>query len=302
MSGSTYNFPNVERHIYDVDAFEILDRLREKYQGIKCFFTEHLLQLEEANILKLLNDEGYKSDDHQRYRNFILPSYYNQYNNFLAYKLLSIDLYKIEPFLSYQSVLFLGNDYAVKDNFIGLLEFLVYNFVQKQVLPNEQVRLEKIVAWLERNRVFLITKAYNEINIKDAVPNPPKRKVKMDPQFASILCEKLNCFFEGHDQALYNLIVKNEFSSPLPFNGQANQLAELFKRLRYNAKLVVSTNLELTQWLVDSFSSIDSVGNIKPLKFSSVQAVIKNSDKEPPKTKRILIDIAEYKHPENRKK
>jgi hypothetical protein len=31
MSLKEYNFPNIERHVYDVDAFEILDRLEEKY-------------------------------------------------------------------------------------------------------------------------------------------------------------------------------------------------------------------------------------------------------------------------------
>ena len=191
MIESAYNFPNVERHVYDVDAFEILDRLKEKYLQVDGFVTEQMLLFEEENLLQLLEEEGYNSMEHQKYRNFILPSNFNQYNNFLGYKLLTIDLYKIEPLLSYQSVLFLGNNYAVKDNFIGLLEFLVYDFVQRRVLPNEQVRLEKIVTWLERNRVFLITKAYNEIDAEDAVEvplednkfNPPIRKIIMDPQY-----------------------------------------------------------------------------------------------------------------------
>lgn len=309
MIESAYNFPNVERHVYDVDAFEILDRLKEKYLQVDGFVTEQMLLFEEENLLQLLEEEGYNSMEHQKYRNFILPSNFNQYNNFLGYKLLTIDLYKIEPLLSYQSVLFLGNNYAVKDNFIGLLEFLVYDFVQRRVLPNEQVRLEKIVTWLERNRVFLITKAYNEIDAEDAVEvplednkfNPPIRKIIMDPQFAGILCEKLNCFFEGNEQALYNLIVKNELPSQLPFNGQANQITELFKRLRYNSKITVSTNKILAGWLVDCFCTIDEEGRVSKLVFSSVEGVLKNSDREPPKTKRILIELAQYLRPEDRK-
>ena len=208
--------------------------------------------------------------------------------------------------MSYQSVIFLGNNYAVKDNFVGLIEFLVYDFVQKRVLSNEQVRLEKIVTWLERNRVFLITKAYNEFDIEDVAeeqfePNPPSRKIKMDPQFAGILSEKLKCFFEGHEKALYNLIVKNELSSQLPFNGQANQITELFKRLRYNSQITVSTNKILADWLVDSFCTIDEKGKVSKLVFSSVEGVLKNSDREPPKTKRILIELAQYLLPKDRK-
>jgi hypothetical protein len=306
MIESAYNFPNVERHVYDVDAFEILDRLRDKYLQIDGFVTKHMLLFEEDNLIQLLDQEGYEAMEHKKYRNFILPSNFNQYNNYLAYKLLTIDQYKIEPFLSYQSVIFLGNNYAVKDNFVGLLEFLVYDFVQKRVLSNEQVRLEKIVTWLERNRVFLLTKAYNEFNIEDVVeeqfePNPPSRKIKMDPQFAGILSEKLICFFEGHEKALYNLIVKNELPSQLPFNGQANQITELFKRLRYNSQITVSTNKILADWLVDSFCTIDEKGKVSKLVFSSVEGVLKNSDREPPKTKRILIELAQYLPPKDRK-
>jgi hypothetical protein len=313
MSFNEYNFPNVERHVYDVDAFEILDRLREKYLGQGCFVNEEMLSIEEQNLLDLLEEEGYNPKDHLNYRNFILPSNYNLYNNFLAYKLLTIDLYKIEPFLSYQSVLFLGNYYAVKDNFIGLLEFLVYDFVQKRVLPTEQVRLEKIVNWLERNRVFLLSKAYNDLNTVVEAEEPidekilnetlplPSRKIKMNPEFANILCEKLNCFFEGQEQALYNLIIKNELTRPLVFDGQANQLAELFKRLRYNAQITVSTNKLLAEWLVESFCTKDDNGNSTPFVFSSVEGVLKNSDREPPKTKRILIELAQYIQPDKRK-
>lgn len=306
MIESAYNFPNVERHVYDVDAFEILDRLRDKYLQIDGFLTKQMLLLEEDNLIQLLDQEGYEAMEHKKYRNFILPSNFNQYNNYLAYKLLTIDQYKIEPFLSYQSVIFLGNNYAVKDNFVGLIEFLVYDFVQKRVLSNEQVRLEKIVTWLERNRVFLITKAYNEFDIEDVAeeqfePNPLSRKIKMDPQFAGILSEKLKCFFEGHEKALYNLIVKNELSSQLPFNGQANQITELFKRLRYNSQITVSTNKILADWLVDSFCTIDEKGKVSKLVFSSVEGVLKNSDREPPKTKRILIELAQYLLPKDRK-
>ena len=85
------------------------------------------------------------------------------------------------------------------------------------------------------------------------------------------------------------------------FDGQSNQLAELFKRLRYNTKITVSTNKVLAEWLVESFCTIDDDGKIFQLVFTSVEGVLKNSEREPPKTKRILIELAQYFRPENRK-
>lgn len=157
MKPTEYNFPTVIRHVYDVDAFEIIDRLKEKHNSNSEQAPEHLrdlefINLQEESLIKFLNEEGFDSSEHQKHRNFIIPSYYNLYNTYLGYKLLTFDLYKIEPLLSYQSVLFLGNYYASKDNFLGLIEFLVYDFVKAGVLPFEQIRLEKIVNWLERVR------------------------------------------------------------------------------------------------------------------------------------------------------
>ena len=79
MIESAYNFPNVERHVYDVDAFEILDRLRDKYLQIDGFLTKQMLLLEEDNLIQLLDQEGYDAMEHKKYRNFILPSNFNQY-------------------------------------------------------------------------------------------------------------------------------------------------------------------------------------------------------------------------------
>lgn len=180
---------NFERNVYDVDAFEILDRLRDKYLKEEGFVTEQMLLLEEENLLQLLDAEGYNTKERQKYRNFILPSNFNHYNNFLAYKLLTIDPYDIKPLLSYQSVLFLGNDYAVKENFTGLLWFLVYHLVQKRVLPNEQIRLEKIVNWLEEK--FKDIKKNDSQNksevlktIKDLFTDPEKWEL-----YTNVLCE-----------------------------------------------------------------------------------------------------------------
>jgi hypothetical protein len=340
MKPTEYNFPTVVRNVYDVDAFEIIDRLKEKYQSNIDVVPEHLrdlefIKFEEEFLIKTLKEDDFDLTEHQKHRNFIIPSNYNLYNSYLGYKLLTMDLYKIEPFLSYQSVLFLGNYYATKDNFIGLIEFLTYEFVKTRLFPFEHIRLEKIVNWLERNRIFLLNKAYNEIaepigddadngtlntlqdsaakneigledigeinNVSNIKEEPKFRVVKMDPQFANVFCEKLKTFFETQEQLLHNLIIRNLFTERLVFNGNANQLAELFKRLRYNAKIDVASLKVLAEWIALNFSSVNENGVVEEINFNTIHQVLKKQDREPPKTKRILIEIAPYIMPDDRK-
>ena len=359
MKPTEYNFPTVVRHLYDIDAFEIIDSLKDKYKSNLDQVPEHqrdleFIKLDEDLLIEFLKEEGIDFLEHQKHRNFIMPSYYNLYNTYLGYKLLTIDLYKIEPLLSYQSVLFLGNNYAPKENFLGLIEFLVYEFVKARLLPFEKIRLEKIVNWLERNRVFMLDKAYNDSEstiqnwneikenvelhnsevestttltenrestlensneIKDNVEvnNSEKettttltehqlRVVKMEPSFANVLTEKLKCFFEGQEIQLFNLIIKNKSTEPLVFNGQANQLAELFKRLRYNSKISVATIDILANWIVKNFAIRNKQNEIEKLNYSTISQVLKKSNAEPPKGKRILEDIAKFSIPNLRKK
>lgn len=298
----------VVRHVYDVDAFETLDKLKEKYLKHIDSVQEHLKDLEfikeeEKMLIKQFKDYDFDLTENQKHRNFIIPSNYNQYCTYLGYKLLTIDVYKIEPLLSYQSVLFMGNYYAVRDNFIGLIEFVTYDFVKARLLPFEKKRLEKIVNWLERNRMALpITNLKKKKSQNSEVQTmETKVLVKIDAQFAKILCEKLNCFFEGQEQLLYNLIFKKEFTVPLVFNGQDNQLAELFKRLRYNAKIDVASLKVLAEWITANFSSVNENGVVEEINFNTIHQVLKKQDREPPKTKRILTEIAPYVMPDDRK-
>ena len=305
MNPTEYNFPTVVRHVYDIDVFEIIDKLKEKCnsnieQGSEELKNLEFINLNEELLIKFLDEEGIDSSEHKKYRNYIIPSYYNLYNTYLGYKLLTIDLYKIEPLLSYQSILFLGNYYAAKDNFIGLIEFVVYDFVKARLLPFEKIRLEKIVNWLERNRMFLLNKAYNEPfnDVTESTVSQKKgfliRAVKMDPQFANVFYEKVKCFFEGQEKPLFDLIIKNEFTELLVFNGQSNQIAELFKRLRYNSKITVSTIDVLANWIVKHFSTRNKQNEIEKLNLSTISQVLKKSTAEPPKGKRILGDVAQF--------
>ena len=260
------------RHVYDVDAFEILDMLKEKYKSNNNKISVKSLKFEEDNLVKFLIDEGFNADEKQKNRNFILPSNYNLYNKFLGYKLLTMDVYKIEPLLSYQSLLFLGNQYASKDNFIGLLEFLIYDIVKEKVLPDEQIRLEKMVNWLERNRTFLNKKAYYKPSSINDIEN--ERIVTMEPDFANVFFEKFRVFFKEQEKQLFNFIINNESTELLNFDGKSNQLAELFKRLRYNSKIQVSTNKELANWIVKHFTAKNKQKEFVKLKINTISQVL----------------------------
>lgn len=294
------------RHVYDVDAFEILDILKEKYKSNNNKISLESLKFEEDNLLKFLIDESFNATEKQRNRNFILPSNYNLYNIFLGYKLLTMDVYKIEPLLSYQSALFLGNNYANKDNFIGLVEFLIYDFLKERLETSEEIRLEKIVNWLERNREFLTKKAYNELEIENTIVeiskksnkfnenNLKERTVFMNPQFANVFYEKFKYYFTEQENQLYLLLIKNDVTELLRFNGNTNQLVELFKRLRYNSKIKVATYEKLAEWLVKHFTVKNKQNVFVKIKINSARQVLGKPNKEPKKDNRIMEDVAEY--------
>lgn len=312
MKKIEYNFPGSVRHVYDIDVFEILDQLRTKLSANIDAVLPHMRDLkfildEEEFFFSTMKKEGIDLTENRKYRNYILPSSHNLYNTYLGWKILSMDPYKIGPLLSYQSVLFLGNDYAPKDNFLGLIEFLTYNFVKGRIFFNEFNRLEKMVEWIERNRVFQVNKAYNsddtiEVEQTDSTEESKIRSVVMAPEFAAILVDKLKSFFPPTQHLmLYELIIKNKFTSKLSFSGNRNQLTELFKRFRYSGKITVRTNDVLATWISNYFEVVDDTNKIEQLNHDTILAILKNAEKEAPKGKRILEDMAEYVVPKQRR-
>ncbi len=308
MKPEDYKFPNVVRHVYDVDVFQILDELRDKYSGNTKLLPSHLKDLkfieeEEETLVDFLTEDGSDLKENRKYRNFVIPSSHNMYGTYLGYKILTIDLYKIEPMLSYQSVLFLGNYYSSKDNFLGYVEFQIYDFVKKRNFLNENARLEKIVNWLERNRMFVLDKAYNKVesnnNLQAGKNTENKslefRKISMEPQFANSLYQKLEPYFsESQHPKLFDLILKGKCDEQLCFNGQTNQLAELFKRLRYNFKIHVNSNKILAKWLTDSFTFKNKQGGSEQFNIGTILQVLTKSKAEPEKNKRLFENLAPF--------
>ncbi|MDI1234867.1 MAG: hypothetical protein PSX81_11335 [bacterium] len=310
MSELNYNFPNVSRHVYDIDAFQILDDLRLRCQNNVDTFPENNINLEnisfeEMELVKLFSDkEGIDITQNAKYRNLIIYSKSNIYNNYLGYKLLTIDKYKIGPLLSYQSLLFQGNDYASAGNFIGLVEFLVYDFVKSRIYSFEEVRLKKIMDWVERNSLDLITKAYTKKSNK-SLPNPESisdKIIAMDPAFAKIFCEKFEIHIDkSQKKLLWDLIFDESSKEKICFQGNINQVVELFKRLRYNSKLKVRTLKLLTDWILVNFCvKVDD--EILELNRETITQILSKTNLEPAKGNRILEELGAFIPKNMRKK
>ena len=101
---SDYSFT---RHQYDIDVFEIYDGLKKKYSvDVSISFSNgsnifDFLKEDEDSFIRYMKSEGHDLIVHQKQRHFILPSSFDPYHNYLAWKVFVIDVYKIEALLSY---------------------------------------------------------------------------------------------------------------------------------------------------------------------------------------------------------
>ncbi len=299
-----YNFPNVIRHVYDVDAFEVLDAMKVKLTtqvGKKNNNGEkqlEMLKIVEESLIKDAQNFDLDILENQKYRNFVLPSSSILYHTFLVYKLLTFDVYKIGPMLSFQSKLFLGNYYAVKDNFVGLVEYTAYESVKNSMFSDKNLRLEKIVNWVEskNNDYNYSIKSYRSSEIEN-------KFIKADGEYIRMLHGKLKPFFEIKEEKalLFDALFSGKVISELSFYGQANQFVEFFKRLKYNDKIFYNRNKDLAEWICLNFKFRNrKTGEFENFSNDSVLQILKNSTKEPRKFYRILGELATFKIPKKR--
>lgn len=306
MKTQTYNFPEVKRHEYDIDVFYILDEYKNKIitHNLRNSSNEPYLHLNEmeAEFIKLMKNIDVDLNENKVYRNYIIPSSYNIYVVFLGLKILTIDPYKIEPLLSYQSAIFLGNNNAVKDNFFGLIEYLIYDHVKVklEIFPNENIRLEKIVDWLERNRYFMLEKAYNQLqNNKGKINNT--RLITMEPSFAKVLSDRLSDHILSENKhEIFNLIFKNINNGKFCVHLNLNQLIELFKRLRYQSKIYFTSFEKVSIWISENFE-IHTKNDILEIDHKTVYQIFTKTDLEPKRGKIIFPELADYIEIDKRK-
>ncbi|MCX6297285.1 MAG: hypothetical protein NTX97_14740, partial [Bacteroidetes bacterium] len=128
------------------------------------------------------------------------------------------------------------------------------------------------------------------------------RIIGMDATFALVFVEKFKMQIQKEDHnKLFDLIINNDFTLPLCFLGNRNQLSEFFKRLRYNKLIFVAGNRKLATWIVDSFVVLDENNKIATLKFDTILDVLRRTENEPAKGNRILEEVAQYISPNKRK-
>ncbi len=288
------DFPYVIRHVYDVDAFELLDAMKAKMMSediIDWTNQFEILQEVEKALIKEAENDNLDLSENLKYRNFVLPSSSILYHTFLTYKLITFDLYKIEPMLSFQSKLFLGNYYAVKGNFVGLVEYTAYESVKNSMFSDKNLRLEKIVNWVEGKRKDYSSSSYFK---SSEVEN---KFIKADGEFLDLLHQKLMPFFkiEQEKSFLRDALFLGDVEGELSFDGHANQFIEFFKRLKYNNLIFYTANKDLSQWICLNFK----FNNVKTKSFEnflndSVLQILKNSSKEARKGSRILLEVAQY--------
>lgn len=292
----------IKRHEYDIDVFEILDQLRKKVELRKINKKRKGQELDflDAEEFFFVSDMRSKKCDltkEQKIRHYILPSTSNSYYSYLGMKLLVIDIYRIEAVLTFQAPLFKGNYYAEIDNFLGLVEFIVFNYIKQSIFLDVGLRLEKIMNWVERNRNPSDNENY--FNNDMAIGFRP---YSIEETFAVSLCSKLHPYFsKDQHNKLHEAIAKGNIVRGLVFNGNARSFVELFKRLRYNKKIIVKKNEILTRWIVDVFRIKDDHQDLKELNYDTALQVLRKTDHEPPKKNRILDDFVSWIAPSHRK-
>jgi hypothetical protein len=293
-------FPTYGLHVYDLAAFELLAMMRQKIisSGNQKLIRElsrfDFLKEEENSLIMAMLQYGFEIPKDKR--NFIVPPWLRPHSIFfLGWKLLTVDVHKIEAVLSYQFEVFSSDEFYQGD-FSGMVEYGVYSFVKERLFPNEEVRLEKIMAWVERNRQFI------REQVDETIIAPVFRVIEMDLEFSHDLYENFKAYFSFQQhEILYQVIVDRELIEGLCFNGNINTLVELFKRLRYNKRIIVKSNKVLNQWINKVFCIRDEKGDLRKLKPGTVESVMKKPKNEPAKGNRILENLAPYIPPAKRK-
>lgn len=87
---------------------------------------------------------------------------------------------------------------------------------------------------------------------------------------------------QEHEEILEELLLEGKFSKKIEFNGSQKQLAEYFKRLRYNNYIYKFSNIELAKWLFNHFLYFEKKTSMfKNLNVRYIESILKDKSKEP---------------------
>jgi hypothetical protein len=276
-----------EKHVYDIDVMDAFRSLVKSFEGHETTVTgipvnEYLNRINEGLIAFARSHRIY------------LPALYTDgsiivyssdcyYPHALALTLMTLPKHRIHSLLDYQFRNFEGNHYAEKDNFVGLLEFHIAYFLERNSPFDASDLLDRIMEWVR--------------NIRDkSVENPTKHVVLISEAFAEDLSIQLVPFFP-HDaeKEILDTLLGKTLGKGLRFDGPINRLVELFKRIRLYEKMT-APNDQLAGWIAENFQYFDDKKKdyFTP-NTNTILSILTKKGKEPTKNNLILKHLFGYK-------
>lgn len=144
----------ISKHEYDVDMVDAYLKIESELNIVK--YIEGLKKEEYLETIKypIINycqkaDLPYEAIIQMKYPIVVTNTIYG-FEAYLGRTLIAFDINKIEAILSYQNA-----KWQNKNPFASFVEHLVYNFINKNSPFDNNVRLSKIMFWVDKNRHFL---------------------------------------------------------------------------------------------------------------------------------------------------
>jgi hypothetical protein len=148
------NLKPVSKHEYDIDIVEAYFRIEHLLEIVKIrsgFIKEDYLQAMKQPVINYCNDADLPVSKilGMQYP-IIIQSNSIGFEAFFGRTLIAFDVNKIEAILGYQNAIWQG-----KGLFASFVEHGVYNYIKNNSPFDNNIRLAKIMNWVERNRLFL---------------------------------------------------------------------------------------------------------------------------------------------------
>jgi hypothetical protein len=141
------NLKPIISHAYDVDLIAAYDRL-SRIEFINVETKENYLERNKTVIESFCKNNKL---DFPFYFDqkipLVIPSTTNNFEFYIGFFLISFEIPKIPAFLSYQLDIYEG-----EQDFVNLVEFLIYEIVKSNSPFDNSIRLEKIMQWVSNER------------------------------------------------------------------------------------------------------------------------------------------------------
>lgn len=117
-------------------------------------------------------------------------------------------------------------------------------------------------------------------------PSTPRKQIIFnDPGQLELIFEGLKIYFKDDEANLKKALQGEEIEKPLFFPHRQNKLAELFRRLDYNACLL-NNKTEINKWLCKNFE-FEEKGKVKPFNRYTIKDILSTGKGEAKKGERI---------------